>query len=89
MEMTYLEGKVLNPIQDEVLAWLSDLGYVDDLSFALQLVEDRCHYKPCGEQASSGVETEGYSRPFIKTQWLIFMIWWTNGPCSRIGHQAG
>ncbi len=69
MEMRqYLEGKGYSiPIQDEVLAWLSDLGYVDDLSFALQLVEDRCRTNPVGElRLVQELRQKGIPEPFIE-----------------------
>ncbi len=45
----YLQRKDhTSSIQDEVVAWLRHLGYVDDVRFALQWIEDRCRTNPMG-----------------------------------------
>ena len=38
------------PIQEEVVTWLEELGYIDDLQFSQQWIENRCRTKPMGER---------------------------------------
>lgn len=38
------------PIQEEVVTWLEDIGYINDLQFSRQWIENRCRTKPMGER---------------------------------------
>lgn len=37
-------------VQEEVVTWLQELGYIDDLQFSLQWIENRCRTNPMGER---------------------------------------
>lgn len=50
----YLERKDYSPsVQEEVIAWLQHLGYVDDLRFAMQWIENRNRSNPMGARRLS------------------------------------
>lgn len=53
-------------IQEAVVSWLQELGYVDDLQFALQWIENRCRTNPMGERRLvQELRQKGIPQPII------------------------
>jgi len=63
----YLDGKGhAIRIQDEVMAWLQELGYVDDLRFCQQWIENRCRTNPMGAlRLVQELRRKGIHQPII------------------------
>lgn len=61
------------PIQEEVVTWLEELGYINDLQFSQQWIENRCRTKPMGERRLTyELRQKGIPQGIIDTAILEF-----------------
>jgi len=61
------------PIQEKVVGWLQELGYIDDLQFSLQWIENRCRTNPRGERRLVlELRQKGIRQPIIDEAMIRF-----------------